>query len=423
MSDAAADVPDAADAVAHTRDRRSATLASGSVIVAAALALAQAFAYLVSVVAARALGPAQFGTLAAMLALILIGNVVALGLQAVSARHLVNSPEAQRGGIGRYLLRVGSVTGGWVFIATALVAPALYWVLNLDGWLPLLWVGLTLVPLTWVGAQLGVAQGREEYWRLAGVYASVGVGRGVGGVIGAITGESASSALLGICVGTWIGAIIGRLLVGHLLAAKRIQVPRMMSDTLHATHALLALFLLTNIDVVIARAILNPDEAGNYGVGSIITKVAFWLPQFVTVIAFPRLADRRRNRALNVTLASVAALGISVIVGAWLFPGLIVNLVGGPSYAGLVPIAWMFAAIGATFALAQALLMARIAIDDRWAVMALWASIGLLVVLALVFLPRTVTGLATSTLIAGGSLVAIGMVGAWRSPKHQIPTE
>jgi O-antigen/teichoic acid export membrane protein len=196
-------------------------------------------------------------------------------------------------------------------------------------------------------------------------------------------------------------------------------VPHMLSETLHATHALLALFLLTNIDVVIARAILTPDEAGNYGVGSIITKVAFWLPQFVTVIAFPRLADKRRNRALSVTLASVAALGISVILGTWLVPGLVVGFVGGPSYADLIPIAWMFAAIGATFALAQALLMARIAIDDRWAVMTLWVSIGLLVALALAFLPRTVTGLATSTLIAGGSLVAIGIMGAWLSPKHQ----
>lgn len=398
-------------------------LASGSVVVAAALGVAQAFAYVVSVVAARTIGPAQFGTLAAMLALLLIGNVVALGLQAVSARHLVNTGDARRGPISAYLLRLGAFTGVLVFIATVAIAPLLYWLLNLEGWLPLLWVALTLIPLTWVGSQLGVAQGYEDYWRLAGVYASVGIGRGFGGVLGAVMGETASSTLMGICIGTWIGALSGRFIVRRLLGSTRTQIPHMFNETLHATHALLALFLLTNIDVVIARAILSPDEAGVYGVGSIIAKVAFWLPQFVTVVAFPHLADKRRTRALAVTLVSVAGLGTIVILATWLLPTLVVGFVGGPSYDELIPIAWMFAAIGAAFALAQALLMARIAIDDRWAVAALWAAIVLLVVLAVVVLPRTVTGLASSALIAGGSLVALGLVGAWRHPERQAPTE
>lgn len=422
MTSGSTQPPTAPDDSAGHASSRLRALASGSFVVAAALGVAQVFAYVVSVVAARTIGPAQFGTLAAMLALLLIGNVVALGLQAVSARHLVTTESSTRGDIGTYLIRVGALSGMVVFLATAAIAPLLYWLLNLDGWLPLLWVALTLIPLTWVGTQLGIAQGREDYWRLAGVYASVGIGRGIGGVIGAVTGESASSTLLGICIGTWIGALSGRFIVRRLLTPARMRIPHMLSETLHATHALLALFLLTNIDVVIARAILSPDQAGIYGVGSIIAKVAFWLPQFVTVIAFPHLADKRRARALAVTLASVTGLGAIVILATWLLPALVVGFVGGPSYNELIPIAWMFAAIGAAFALAQALLMARIAIDDRWAVTALWAAIALLMFLAVVVMPRTVTGLASSALIAGGSLVAVGVVGAWRYPLHQAPT-
>ncbi len=423
MTTGSTEPPSTPEDIAAPVSARLRALASGSVVVAAALGIAQVFAYVVSVVAARTIGPAQFGTLAAMLALLLIGNVVALGLQAVSARHLVTTEDSTRGHIGTYLLRVGVFTGILVFLATIAIAPLLYWLLNLDGWLPLLWVSLTLLPLTWVGTQLGIAQGRENYWRLAGVYASVGIGRGVGGVIGAVTGESASSTLLGICIGTWIGALSGRFIVRQLLSPERMRIPHMFSETLHATHALLALFLLTNIDVVIARAILPPDEAGIYGVGSIIAKVAFWMPQFVTVIAFPHLADARRARALAVTLVSVTGLGAIVISITWLVPGLVVGFVGGPSYTALVPIAWMFAAIGAAFALAQALLMARIAIDDRWAVAALWAAIALLLILAVLVLPRTVTGLASSALIAGATLIAVGLLSAWRYPTHLTLTE
>jgi hypothetical protein len=74
-----------------------------------------------------------------------------------------------------------------------------------------------------------------------------------------------------------------------------------------------------------------------------------------------------------------------------------------------VPLAWLFAAIGATFALAQALLLTRLAIDDRRAVIAVWAAAAILIALATIVLPHTVGGLAASALVAGLVLAAIGV--------------
>ena len=93
-----------------------------------------------------------------------------------------------------------------------------------------------------------------------------------------------------------------------------------------------------------------------------------------------------------------------------LLPGVIVGFVGGSAYISLVPIAWLFAAIGATFALAQALLLTRLAVDDRRAVIAIWAAAGLLVLLATLVLPATVGGLAASALLAGLALACVGLV-------------
>ena len=388
---------------------RQGSLASHTLLVAAALGIAQVAAYAVSVVAARALGPDGFGILAALLGILLIGSVLAMGIQAVAARRLVQVDPSERAGAARSMLRDGLIGGGAVALATLAISPLLVWLLRLDGWASLLLAAAAFVPLTWAGAQYGVAQGRESYRRLAAVYALVGLGRGVGGVIGALATGSVLGTMAGLALGTAVGAIIGRILVAPLASAPRERLEGFFAESAHATHALLALFVLTNVDVLLARALLDAEQAGIYGVGAVIAKVAFWLPQFVGVVAFPRFADARRGRATVVSLLAVTGIGLLVVAGTALLPGLVVGFVGGAAYSSLVPVAWLFAALGATFALAQALLLTRLAIDDRRAVIAVWGAAALLVATATLILPRTVEGLATSALTAGAALAVVGL--------------
>ena len=77
--------------------------------------------------------------------------------------------------------------------------------------------------------------------------------------------------------------------------------------------ALLAFFALTNVDIVVARNVLPPREAGLYAAGLILVKAVLFLPQFVVVLAFPAMAsDPRRRRAL--LLSTVVVLGVGMVV-------------------------------------------------------------------------------------------------------------
>ena len=63
---------------------------------------------------------------------------------------------------------------------------------------------------------------------------------------------------------------------------------------------LLAFFALSNVDIVIARNVLDEHDAGLYAGGLILTKAVLFLPQFVVVIAFPSMATQaERRRALT----------------------------------------------------------------------------------------------------------------------------
>ena len=396
--------------VSMVESTQRSALVSHSILVAAALGVAQVSAYLVSVIAARALGPDLFGIVAALLGILLIGSVLAMGLQAVTARRIVavgpsTAPRAAAG-----FLRVGLAGGLAVAVATVVLSPLLLLLLDLAGWLPLLMVAASFVPLTWLGAVYGVAQGRESFARLALAYAVVGALRGLGGVVGALLSGTVVGTLGGLLAGTVVGAVAARFVVAPLVQRPAATLPRVTAETLHATHALLALFVLTNIDVLIARALLSADDAGIYGVGAIIAKVAFWLPQFVGVVAFPRFADGRRSTALLVALCAVGGIGAVVVAATAALPGVVVAFVGGAQYTALIPSAWLFALAGSVFALGQALLLTRLAVEDRRAVFVVWAAAVLLLVLAVAVMPRTITGLIGSAVISGVMLAVVGLV-------------
>ena len=64
---------------------------SGGIAVAVGMAVANLLGYALNLVASRLLGPTGFGALGALLGVVLIGNVAALGLQTVTARVLAGT--------------------------------------------------------------------------------------------------------------------------------------------------------------------------------------------------------------------------------------------------------------------------------------------------------------------------------------------
>ena len=60
--------------------------------------------------------------LAALLGILLIGSVLAMGIQAVAARRLVQVESSQRAGAARSMLRDGLIGGGAVALATLAIS-------------------------------------------------------------------------------------------------------------------------------------------------------------------------------------------------------------------------------------------------------------------------------------------------------------
>jgi O-antigen/teichoic acid export membrane protein len=175
--------------------------------------------------------------------------------------------------------------------------------------------------------------------------------------------------LLGAGLSGVLAATTAGSAVAAVVAVLMLRVPRASGPVQHATglrrelttasFGLLAIIALANLDVLLARHHLAAREAGLYAVGAVLAKIAFWAPQSVAVVVFPRLTGDRAREVLRTALLCLAGFGLLLVAGAALLARTALLLVFGEDYVDLAPAAWAFVALGATLAVAHLLVVQR----------------------------------------------------------------
>ncbi|MGA8209985.1 MAG: polysaccharide biosynthesis protein [Nocardioidaceae bacterium] len=375
------------------RQTQGRDLLRGGALIAVAMAVMNLTTYGFVIIAARLLGPAEYGSLAAVMGLVLVVNVLSLGLQATGARQVSAAPE-QLPRIERQVMSTSYASalalGALMLAATPVVTD----VLNLASWGSAALVAVTAVPLTVMGGQAGILQGERRWGPLAGIYLAVGVGRIGFGVLALALDPHTLGAMIGVTAGAVLPVLVGWLALRRpagrpgprdipaaLPAAA--PSPSVLRETFHSSHALLAFFALSNADVIIARSTLSEHQAGLYAGGLILAKAVLFLPQFVVVVAFPSMSQTGSGRRMHlVSLALVLAIGIVTVVGVATLSSLAVTFVGGPEYVDLRARLWAFAALGTLLAMLQLMVYNIVARQRQRAVLLVWAALVTLVVAA-----------------------------------------
>jgi O-antigen/teichoic acid export membrane protein len=126
-----------------------------------------------------------------------------------------------------------------------------------------------------------------------------------------------------------------------------------------------ALLALANLDLLLARNALTGPDSGRYSAGTVCAKAAFWLPQVVAVVVFPRLSDPDAGRAvLRRAVLVVAGLGAVELLGALVLGRLALEITFGKGYGSLGPVVPLFVLQGAALSIVQLLVYRAIATRD-----------------------------------------------------------
>lgn len=399
----------------QARRRREAAVPAA--LVSLALLGVNGLAYVMTVVAARALAPEAFGELAALLGVMFIGVVPATALQTAAALTLGANP-TDRSAVQARLHTAIWVGAAAVGVLGLIAVGPLVSLLHLSGASTVLWLIAVLVPHTLVGGYDGLLQGNRRYGRLALVNTTFGLLKSGGGIAGLIIGGTPEAALVGMALGCAVSAVVGWTFSGRPGFSRHIRAH--VLSAAKASGALLGLVLMVNLDLLLARHHLPAELAGEYAVASIFAKVAFWLPQGVSVVLLPRLAHARgRRRLLPVAAALVALVGALLTAATAVLGARALPLVGGAEYGdALGGATWVFAMLGTLFALAQLLLYSGIAASDRVAAVAVWCAVALEAIAVEVLATREgLTVLTVAGIAVGASmlLVGTGMLRLWRT--------
>jgi len=401
--------------------RTRSVLAKGLIFVGIATLVGNGAAYLLSMVAARALTPAQFGALGALLGLLVIISTVALATQALTARRVAVAT-TDRADVEGETIRLSVVVGATIIVAGLVLA----WPLGTVFAIPVIAVATGIASLGFTvisSAALGIAQGREEHVRFSWAFIVVQLGRAVGGIIGVLVLRNVEGVGIGVLIGCAVGAAFA-----YQMICPRTWRPAFSTDVraefLHVVHALFVLFTLTNVDVLLARVFLTEDQSGEYSVGVLLAKIAFFLPNAIIIVLFPKMTSGNNRRAVYLATGLTACVGLAVTSFSFMFGTFVMRVLGGAQYSDLGSEAWLFALEGSAFALVQVLLYARLATQDKKAVIAVWVALVTLVTVVAGWRHGSVAEIVTTVVAVSLVLTVVGLFMDRRSaPSMPIPVE
>jgi O-antigen/teichoic acid export membrane protein len=315
-------------------------LLGGSALLLVTLNLASALHFAFHIAMARMLGPAGYGAVAALLAILYVLNVFAESVQTVLARYTAQEPDPGR---LHDLLRRGLRKGGRATLALA--AAYLLAAVPLGRWLRIPYPLMALFGLSLVGVGLlPVHRGALQGWKRFGglgmnfiweVLAKLAIGIGLVWI-----GAGTYGAVAGIGLSLCLAFALSWLPLRDVYAtpAAPAEAPDIYRYSLPVFGVTATVMGFYSLDVLLARAFFPDAVAGGYAVASFLGKSILLGTAAVTKAAFPHAAEAARSgrsrQVLAGTLGLLALCVTPVIALFALFPEPLMRAVGGQAYQG-----------------------------------------------------------------------------------------
>ncbi|WP_051023183.1 polysaccharide biosynthesis protein [Nocardia pneumoniae] len=366
--------------------------------------------YLLQLLAGRWLGVAGYSEFASLLAVQLLCAVPALALQNVVARELVRGANvaALRGLQWRCALIVAAVA--------AVLVPLVSLALNVG--VAATAAALSAAPaLVLLSGEQGVLQGSKRFRALGVVLGAAGTARVAPALVVLALSGGATLALWAAACGIAAAALLARTVAGSPSQPARagIEAGEAPAATgvlpvLRAAQVQAALMALSSADLIVVRIVLDDVDASRYALGTIATKIAFWLPQAVGVVLYPRMAQPTSSAgAIRAALAVLSGIGLVAVLGAALAAPL-APLLAGEDYAPIQGLLWLFALHGALLAVLQGAVLSAIAVDRTSLALVTWLGLAVEVTLML-SLARSVPALiSTAASVAATTTLVVAVI-------------
>jgi O-antigen/teichoic acid export membrane protein len=319
---------------------------SGALYLFIAIAIANVLGYGYQVVMARLLRPEEFAVLTALFGILILESISSQVIQAATAKLAAqyrarDEEAALHAFVRRWSVRVGAGAAA-VGLLVVLLSNAIASALALPA-ISVALLGLTLFLALVFTFGLGLLQGLARFVWMGSALAAQAGGRLAVGVALVLAGLGVDGAFTGATAAIAISLLVLAVpLLPLFRAARRSVVVHELAAAETRFFALSAVVLLgyaalTNIDAVLARSLLRPEDAGAYAGAITMGKIVLFAPMAIGFLLLERTARAHArgedtDRALYLALAFVLATSGLVAVAYILVPEFLVPLVVGSQY-------------------------------------------------------------------------------------------
>jgi O-antigen/teichoic acid export membrane protein len=311
---------------------------TGALVMFAGQMVANIGSYLYHLFMGRMLGPAAYGLLAAVIALIYLLLVPTLALNWALVKFVAQyQGEKKPKMIKKFFLEVnqrGTVVGSLAFGLFLVLTPFLASFLHLDSNWPLFLAGATAFFTLLATIARAFLQGISVFTWLALIHSLVAVflvflGFQVNGAL--------LAGLVGILVALFLARYPLRQFFGVGLNSEEINWPEIVSFFLPVLFSIFSFTSLYTTDTILARHFLSPKEAGFYAALAIMGKIIYFASYPVVMVMFPlvseKLAEKGKPRLLlGKSLALVGAICFFLIMAYFLFPSFLIKILFGSDF-------------------------------------------------------------------------------------------
>jgi len=288
----------------------------------------------------RLLEPNDYGTLAAIMAIVYIFNVPADSIQTIVSRYTtkVNKNNSKIKALMMQSLKRFFYWGLGSFVLFAIASPFLGKFLNIET--PLLIItGALLILVFTLPVNRGILQGMKEFSKLGVNFFAEGIVKLGFVILLILLGMKVYGAVLGIIIGTLFAILISIIFLKKVIKTKtdkNVETKGIGIYSLPVLASVAAITIFYSIDLILAKRFF-PDIAGEYAVIAMLGKILFFGSMPISRVMFPLVSERQEKNKhagdiLKKAFLIVFSLCILGLIVYYLFPKLIISILYGAKY-------------------------------------------------------------------------------------------
>lgn len=324
-------------------------LLAGGAVLFLGMTVANVGAYALNLVVGRLLGPVEFGSFVSLVSVAAILTMPGTGLSTVAAKFAasadVDHQSAALRGLAQFIERLAGWFGLVLAVLMIALAGPIQGFLHLASVAPVIVLAVSFSVSFFVPALRGLLQGLHQFGSLSfntalepliKLIAAIGLIRIGFGVSGAVASYGIAFACCYVAA-RWV--LRQTMRGGSVSPIDRGAVWRYSLPTM---ATLIALSLLTSVDVILAKHYFSPADAGIYAGLATIGKIVLYVATPLVAVMFPLIATKisrgeRHITLLVQTLALMIVGSFAVLALFVLFPSQSVTLLFGQRYLAAAP--------------------------------------------------------------------------------------